>query len=236
MMSQHVKASVCIAIGVPFITCSEEDLQSLTKMVKEQLTVQYDAAVDCASEKYELPYYDSDDFEAERGICFTFSLDVPYGHQLPAKEWEKILTEVCENSVCKELSLEQGEIASNVEELYVNDMAPPNKPHLEHHSEKAQERKGKNMSLKWKPVLESRNEETGEDCCFSAMVFPDKNGADRFLWIEKADDGNWNVMSHSNDAFHRLMTCKTLASAKHWVSMQYSAEIAGLSKREDIER
>ena len=224
MMSQHVKASVCIAIGIPFVTCSEGDLQNLTKMVKEQLTAQYDAAIDCVAEKYELPYYDSDDFEAERGICFTFSLDVPYGHQPPAKEWEKILTEACENSVCKELSLEQGEIASNVEELYVNDI------------DKTRERKGKNMSLKWNPVLESRDAETGEDLCYSAMVFPNKNGADRFLWIEKTDNDSWSVMNHNNNSFKQLTTCKTLASAKRWVSMQYSAEIAGLSKREDIER
>lgn len=86
------------------------------------------------------------------------------------------------------------------------------------------------MKLKWEPILEARDEETGEDTCYSAMLFPEKSGADRFLWIEKTGSDTWGVFNNSNSDTP-LVTCKSLASAKRWVSTQYSAEIAWLSKR-----
>lgn len=76
-------------------------------------------------------------------------------------------------------------------------------------------------SVKWEPVPESRDEETGEDYCYSAMVFPNKTGADRFIWIEKNENGEWNIINHSGDTFNQLATCKSLASAKRWVTMHY---------------
>ena len=67
------------------------------------------------------------------------------------------------------------------------------------------------MERKWNIVHECDLED-GTPTEWSLKVSDGK-----FYWIDEMSDGNFDVIDH--DAHTVLMSCKTLASAKRWVTM-----------------
>ena len=70
------------------------------------------------------------------------------------------------------------------------------------------------MSLLWKPILECDDEE-GNHTCWSAEVNHEKYG--KFVWITMLAD-RYHVEYDNNGFFETLANCKSLSSAKKWVT------------------
>lgn len=71
------------------------------------------------------------------------------------------------------------------------------------------------MKLKWQPVTEADDEETGEHTCWATIV---RNPNYGFVWITKTDDG-YAVDIDRDGSFTTIARCKSLTSAKRWVTM-----------------
>lgn len=70
--------------------------------------------------------------------------------------------------------------------------------------------------LKWE-VIHEADDENGEPCMWAKEINHPTYG--RFCWIE--DDGDYFVIEieYSKSNFKTLKTCKSLLSAKRWVTM-----------------
>lgn len=73
------------------------------------------------------------------------------------------------------------------------------------------------MKLKWEAVLECDDEDTGEHTCWYAEVNHPRYG--RCVWIGKAAENSFNIEYCTSNNFYIIKTCKSLTSAKRWVSM-----------------
>lgn len=73
--------------------------------------------------------------------------------------------------------------------------------------------------MNWKPVYEC-DDEDGNPYVWAAEVNSDKYG--KFVWISKEDDKEFVITTSrygSELGSNPLMICKSLSSAKRWVSM-----------------
>lgn len=70
---------------------------------------------------------------------------------------------------------------------------------------------------KWNIILESVDEETGEPTCWSKEVNHPQYG--KYVWITKKEENIFDIEIDRGSEFTVLKTCKSLASAKRWVSI-----------------
>lgn len=75
------------------------------------------------------------------------------------------------------------------------------------------------MKEKWEIILEMLDEETGEPTGWSKEVNHPKYG--RYVWITKKAESIFDVEVDSGSDFRILKSCKSLASAKRWVSINF---------------
>lgn len=75
------------------------------------------------------------------------------------------------------------------------------------------------MKEKWNIIKEMIDEETGEPTCWSKEVNHSKYG--KYVWITEKADGKFDVEVESRSGFTTLKTCKSIASAKRWVAMNF---------------
>ena len=68
--------------------------------------------------------------------------------------------------------------------------------------------------LSWKIIHECDDEDTGEPTCWSAVIDNPMYG--KYVWITK--DDSYNVEVLDNGEFKVLKKCKSLISAKRWVT------------------
>lgn len=71
------------------------------------------------------------------------------------------------------------------------------------------------MKLKRQPVTEADDEETGKHTCWATIV---RDPYYSFVWITKTDDG-YAVDIDRDSSFIIIARCKSLISAKRWVTM-----------------
>ena len=71
---------------------------------------------------------------------------------------------------------------------------------------------------RWKIVHECDDEENGISTCWALEINNEKYG--KYAWISLNPQGSYDVECKPNVGdFLKLKTCKTLRSAKRWVSM-----------------
>lgn len=70
--------------------------------------------------------------------------------------------------------------------------------------------------LKWNIIHEMDDEETGKATCWSSEINHEKYG--KYVWITLDNTNKYNVEISSDDDFKVLKSCKSLTSAKRWVS------------------
>lgn len=68
-------------------------------------------------------------------------------------------------------------------------------------------------NCEWKIVHDMDNDD-GTPTCWVKEINHEKYG--KHVWI--SEDGGFNVEIEKDDEFETLVTCKTLTSAKRWVS------------------
>ncbi len=73
------------------------------------------------------------------------------------------------------------------------------------------------MKEKWNIILEMVDEETGEPTCWSKEVNHLQYG--KYVWITKKEENIFDIEIDRGSGFTVLKTCKSLASAKRWVSI-----------------
>lgn len=73
------------------------------------------------------------------------------------------------------------------------------------------------MKYSWEIIHESDDEETGEATCWAAQVNSERYG--KFVWITLKANGLYDVEVKPFDDFKVLVSCKSLTSAKRWVTM-----------------
>lgn len=73
------------------------------------------------------------------------------------------------------------------------------------------------MKYSWEIIHECDDEETGEPTNWAAEVNSERYG--RFAWISLNADGLYDVEVKPYEEFKVLVTCKSLTSAKRWVTM-----------------
>lgn len=69
---------------------------------------------------------------------------------------------------------------------------------------------------KWNVIHEMDEEETGNPTCWAAEINSPKYG--KFIWITLDYLDKYNVEISTDGAFKTLISCKSLASAKRWVT------------------
>lgn len=69
---------------------------------------------------------------------------------------------------------------------------------------------------KWQ-IVHDCDGENGEPTCWTKEISHPDYG--RFVWITENSNGKFDVEVEQEGDFQRLMTCKSLTSAKRWVSM-----------------
>lgn len=72
------------------------------------------------------------------------------------------------------------------------------------------------MKYNWVIVHES-DDETGNPTCWSAQIDSEQYG--KYVWITHNSKGLYDVEVKPFDDFNVLVSCKSLASAKRWVTM-----------------
>ena len=72
------------------------------------------------------------------------------------------------------------------------------------------------MKLKWEPILECRDDD-GNDTCWSVKI-PNKKYSvhSDIIWIVYSGE---NIYTVESKTYGILIICKSLVSAKRWVSM-----------------
>lgn len=70
--------------------------------------------------------------------------------------------------------------------------------------------------LKWDVIHEMDEEETGNPTCWAAEINSLKYG--KFIWITLDYLGKYNVEISTDGKFETLVSCKSLASARRWVT------------------
>lgn len=72
------------------------------------------------------------------------------------------------------------------------------------------------MKVKWK-VIEECNDDDGTPTCWAAQVNSEKYG--KFIWICHTQEGyEVQYCSCTGEDFFTLKICKSLSSAKRWVT------------------
>ncbi len=69
---------------------------------------------------------------------------------------------------------------------------------------------------KWQ-IVHDCDDENGVPTCWAKAINHLDYG--RFVWITEESDGKFNVEINQDEDFRTLVTCKSLTSAKRWVSM-----------------
>lgn len=73
------------------------------------------------------------------------------------------------------------------------------------------------MKVKWEIVHDSDNED-GSPSLWGAEINHHKHG--KFVWISGCTEGDYDVeVNPHGDYWRILVTCKTLTSAKRWVTI-----------------
>lgn len=71
---------------------------------------------------------------------------------------------------------------------------------------------------KWKIVSDADDEETGEPTEWALEINSEKYG--KYIWIDKTDDDKYTIaVDDGTIEMKELKTCKSLTSAKRWVSI-----------------
>lgn len=73
------------------------------------------------------------------------------------------------------------------------------------------------MKEKWNIISEMVDEETGEPTCWSKEINHPKYG--KYVWITENGENIFDIEINRGSGFTVLKTCKSLASAKRWVSI-----------------
>lgn len=73
------------------------------------------------------------------------------------------------------------------------------------------------MKYNWEIVHESDDEKTGEPTCWAAQIDSEQHG--KYVWITLNANGLYDVEVKPFDDFNVLVSCKSLTSAKRWVTM-----------------
>lgn len=68
---------------------------------------------------------------------------------------------------------------------------------------------------KWE-IVHDCDEENGNPTCWAKEINHQDYG--RFIWITENSDGKFDVEVDQGGDFRTLVTCKSLTSAKRWVS------------------
>ena len=71
------------------------------------------------------------------------------------------------------------------------------------------------MKNKWEVINECDDEE-GNHTCWSMKIDHEKYG--RFVWCTLNSTGKYNIEANSDGFYKTLCQCKTLTSAKRWVT------------------
>lgn len=69
--------------------------------------------------------------------------------------------------------------------------------------------------LKWNIIHEMDNE-TGDPTCWAAEINSPEYG--KFIWITLDDLDRYNVEISTEEEFETLVSCKSLSSAKRWIT------------------
>ena len=72
------------------------------------------------------------------------------------------------------------------------------------------------MKNKWN-IVHDCDSENGEPTSWAKEINHSKYG--KFVWVTENENGLYDVEVDSRDGFTTLITCKTVISAKRWVSM-----------------
>lgn len=70
--------------------------------------------------------------------------------------------------------------------------------------------------LKWNILHDMDDEETGKPTCWSLEINSEKYG--KYVWITLNRQGNYDVEVDRFGDIESIKTCKTLKSAKSWVT------------------
>lgn len=70
--------------------------------------------------------------------------------------------------------------------------------------------------LKWNIIHEMDDEETGNPTCWAAEIDSLEYG--KFIWITLDDLDRYNVEISKDEELKTLVSCKSLSSAKRWVT------------------
>lgn len=75
---------------------------------------------------------------------------------------------------------------------------------------------GNNIKKKWN-ILEECNEEDGTPTCWSLEINSEKYG--KYVWISINCSGEYSIEIDRGSGIETLKECKSLTSAKKWVTM-----------------